>query len=105
MAGQRVSEEPTDLEAPVEEILHLDETGRISRVRLPDGLMVIRKEALGTWAGERVRHEAAVLERLRGVPGVPQIVAGSVPGVLTFVDDGGEPLRNALREGPYDLAA
>src|SRR6201996_9162231 len=45
---------------------------RITRLFLP-GRTVIRKEPLGPDANRRVRHEVAMLERLRGVNGLAQL--------------------------------
>ncbi|MEV4605040.1 hypothetical protein AB0K15_47835, partial [Amycolatopsis sp. NPDC049253] len=45
---------------------------RVTRVLLPGGVAAIRKEPLGLDAQPRLRHEVAILERLRGVDGVAQ---------------------------------
>jgi hypothetical protein len=47
------------------EIVHSSERTRVTRLFVP-GRTVIRKEPLGPDADRRVRHEAAMLERLRG---------------------------------------
>jgi hypothetical protein len=52
------------------ETVHESERTRITRIFLP-GRTVIRKEPLGPDAERRLRHEAAMLERLRGVKGWP----------------------------------
>ncbi|QRP42727.1 hypothetical protein [Amycolatopsis sp. FDAARGOS 1241] len=44
------------------------------------GRTVIRKELLGPDAERRLRHERAMLERLRGVAGVAQLEAPPYPG-------------------------
>ena len=54
------------------EVLQQTNRVRIDRLRLP-GLVVIRKEPLGPDAERRVRHELAMLERLRGLEGVAQL--------------------------------
>ena len=54
------------------EVVHESARTRVSRLFLPGGT-VIRKEPLGPDAERRVRHEAAMLERLRGVAGVVQL--------------------------------
>ena len=48
--------------------LHESERTRVTRLFSP-GRTVIRKEPLGPDAQRRVQHEAAMLERLRGVRG------------------------------------
>jgi hypothetical protein len=47
------------------EVVHSSERTRITRLFLP-GRTIIRKEPLGPDVGRRVRHEAAMLERLLG---------------------------------------
>jgi hypothetical protein len=54
------------------EIVHESDRTRVTRLFLPGGT-VIRKEPLGPDAERRARHEAAILERLRGVAGVVQL--------------------------------
>ena len=54
------------------EIVHSSERTRVTRLFLP-GRTVIRKEPLGPDAERRVRHEAAMLERLLGVAGVARL--------------------------------
>jgi GAF domain-containing protein len=54
------------------EVVHESAPTRITRHFLPDRT-VIRKETLGPDAERRLRHEVAVLERLRGAPGVVQL--------------------------------
>src|ERR1700685_4692576 len=60
------------LSAPVKpvpaDIVHESGRTRITRLVLPGGT-VIRKEPLGADGERRVRHEGAMLERLRGVAG------------------------------------
>jgi hypothetical protein len=74
------------------EIVHSSERTRITRLFLP-GRTVIRKEPLGPDAERRVRHEVAVLERLRGVPGVVQLAeAPEYPGSVVLEDAGGTSL-------------
>ena len=51
---------------------------------------MIRKEPLGPDAERRVRHEMAMLERLRGVAGVAQLAdAPRYPGSILLADAGG----------------
>jgi signal transduction histidine kinase len=54
------------------ETVHLSERTRVTRLFLAGGT-VIRKEPLGPSGEGRVRHEVAMLERLRGVTGVAQL--------------------------------
>jgi hypothetical protein len=61
---------------------------RITRLVVPGG-RVIRKEPLGPDAERRVRHEVAVLERLRGLAGVAQLAgAPRYPGSVVLADQG-----------------
>ena len=53
--------------------VHESERTRVTRLFLP-GRTVVRKEPLGPDAERRLRHELAILERLRGVAGVAQLV-------------------------------
>src|ERR1700733_7975101 len=71
------------------EVVHASERTRITRLFLP-GRTVIRKEPLGPDAERRVRHEAAMLERLLGVAGVAQLAeAQRSPGPVVLEDAGG----------------
>ncbi|MEV8516453.1 AAA family ATPase [Dactylosporangium sp. NPDC051484] len=61
---------------------------RITRLYV-DGRTVIRKEPLGPDAQRRVQHESAILERLRGVAGVAQLVeVPADPESITIEDVG-----------------
>ncbi|WP_433286422.1 AAA family ATPase [Pseudonocardia sp. CA-142604] len=61
---------------------------RVTRLSLPGGA-VVRKEPLGPDAQRRLRHEVAILERLRGVDGVAQLVdAPRYPGSIVLADAG-----------------
>ncbi|WP_142096051.1 AAA family ATPase [Pseudonocardia cypriaca] len=80
--------------------VHESERTRITRLGAP-GRTVIRKEPLGPDAERRLRHESAMLERLRGVPGVAQLV--SCPkgeGAFLLADVGG----TSLAERPMPMA-
>jgi signal transduction histidine kinase len=69
-------------------VLRESETSRVTRLFLPGG-PVVRKEPLGPGAERRLRHERAMLERLRGVAGVAQLVAiPGAPGSLVLADAG-----------------
>ena len=74
------------------EVVHESERTRVTRLFLP-GRTVIRKEPLGPDAERRVRHEVAMLERLRGVAGVAQLAeAPRYPGSVVLEDAGGASL-------------
>ncbi|WP_327000565.1 AAA family ATPase [Dactylosporangium sp. NBC_01737] len=63
----------------------------------------MRKEPLGRDAQRRVRHELAILERLRGVTGVAQLVqAPSFPGSVVVRDVGGVSLAELVKPLPVD---
>ena len=74
------------------EVLHESVRTRVSRLFLA-GRTVIRKEPLGPDAQRRLRHELAVLERLRGVAGVAQVLdEPRYPGSIIVEDVGGTSL-------------
>ncbi len=67
-------------------IVHESGRTRITRLVVPGGT-VIRKEPLGPDGERRVRHEVAVLERLRGAAGVAQLAgAPRYPGSVVLAD-------------------
>ena len=69
----------------------------MTRLFLP-GRTVIRKEPLGPDAERRVRHEMAMLERLRGVAGVAQLAeAPRYPGSVVLADAGGASLAGVAK--------
>ena len=79
------------------EIVHESGRTRITQLVLPGGT-VIRKEPLGPDGERRVRHEVAVLERLRGVAGVAQLAeAPRYPGSVVLADAGGASLAAAAK--------
>jgi signal transduction histidine kinase len=83
------------------EIVHESGRTRITRLVLPGGT-VIRKEPLGVDGERRVRHEVAMLERLRGVAGVAQLaVTPRYQGSVVLADAG----RVGLAEAAKPLAA
>src|SRR4051812_21691742 len=68
--------------------LHESACTRVTRLSLCEGA-VVRKEPLGSDAQRRLRHEVAILERLRGVDGVAQLVeAPRYPGSIVLADAG-----------------
>src|SRR5271165_7161856 len=87
-----------DRDLPVRaEIVHENERIRVTRVFL-SGRTVIRKEPLGPDAARRLQHEVTVLERLRGVIGVAQVLdEPRYPGSLTLVDAGQASLAQVVR--------
>ena len=71
------------------ETLHESGRTRVTRLFLP-GRTVIRKEPLGPDAVGRLEHERAMLERLRGVDGVAQVVdAPRYSDSIVLADVGG----------------
>ena len=97
---------PTSEDPPVRaEVVHESERTRVTRLFLPGGA-VIRKEPLGPGAERRLRHEAAVLGRLRGVAGVVQLAdAPRYPESIMLADAGGASLAGLAMPLPAeDLA-
>jgi diguanylate cyclase (GGDEF)-like protein len=75
------------------DILYRSERTIVSRVVDPvTGTAEIRKFCLGPDAAARCRHEARMLERLAGIPGVSQLVSVGTRPVLVLRDFGGAPL-------------
>ena len=82
------------------EVVHSSERTRVTRLFLPGGT-VIRKEPLGPDADRRVRHEAAMLERLLGVAGVAQLAqAPRYPGSIVLEDADGAGLAGLTGPRP-----
>ena len=76
------------------EVLHASERTRVTRLFLP-GRTVIRKEPLGPDAQRRLRQELAMLERLRGIPGVAQLLEDiRYPGSVALADVAGASLAS-----------
>src|SRR4051794_32574634 len=74
------------------EVLHESARTRVTRLSVAGGT-VIRKEPLGPDAPRRLQHELAILERLRGVAGVAQLVAAPrYPGSIVMEDVAGTSL-------------
>ena len=82
-----------DRDLPVRvELVHESGRTRVTRLFL-DGRTIIRKEPLGPDADRRLRHERAILERLRGVAGVAQLVeTPQYPNSIMIADGGGTSL-------------
>jgi serine/threonine protein kinase len=87
-----------DRDPPVRaEILHESERTRVTRLFFP-GRSVIHKEPLGPDAQRRLQHEVAMLERVRGVVGVPQLLdAPRYPGSIVVEDVGGMSLAGQVK--------
>jgi hypothetical protein len=77
-----------DPPARAEVLLHESARTRVTQVPLPCGAAVC-KEPLGPDAQRRLRHELSMLERLRGVDGVAQLVdAPRYAGSIVLADAG-----------------
>ena len=89
---------PLGRDSPVRAgVVHESERTRVTRLFL-GGRAVILKEPLGPDAERRLRHEAAVLERLRGVSGVVQLLeAPQYAGSLVLADAGGTSLAKVAK--------
>jgi predicted ATPase/signal transduction histidine kinase len=97
-AGEQPGRDPP---ARAEVLLHDSALTRVTRLFLP-GRTVVRKEPLGPDADRRLRHEVAMLQRLRGVAGVVQLVdAPQYPGSIVLADVGGTSLAGRAR--PLDV--
>src|SRR3954451_17130222 len=95
--------------------MELESTDRLTRTELLRGhgrtrvtrlffgnRTLISKEPLGSDAEARLAHEAAILERLRGVDGVAQLLdTPRYPGSIVLEDAGGESL--AALATPFEL--
>jgi diguanylate cyclase (GGDEF)-like protein len=94
----------------LEELLYESERTRVTRIWLPNGAgAVIRKEPLGPGAAHRLRHELAMLERLAGVDGIPQLAPDTGPDsrhpdAITLVDAAGVALAAAIAAAPLQPA-
>jgi serine/threonine protein kinase len=82
------------------EVLHESERTRITRVFLATG-SVTRKEPLGADAYRRLRREEAMLDRLRGVEGVAQMVrVPQYPASIVLEDAGDRTLGSSFAPLP-----
>src|ERR1700751_2380639 len=83
-------------------VVHESERTRITRLFWP-GRTVIRKEPLGPDAQRRLRHEATMLERLRGVAGVAQLAEDArYPETVMLEGVGAASLADMTRPLPVD---
>jgi diguanylate cyclase (GGDEF)-like protein len=91
-----------------EETLFGNARTRVSRITAPDGSQLIRKEALGPNGLARALQEAAIMERLAGLDGVPQLAGPPVGPALSIRAIPARPLAeliSAAAPGPaLDLA-
>jgi signal transduction histidine kinase len=79
------------------ELVRESERSRVTRLFFA-GRMVIGKEPLGPDAERRLHHEVAMLERLRGVVGVAQLVeAPRYPRSIVMADAGGRSLAGVAK--------
>ncbi|HEX2301188.1 MAG TPA: protein kinase, partial [Pseudonocardiaceae bacterium] len=79
------------------EVLYKSERTRVTRLFCA-GRTVIAKEPLGPDAQRRLQHELAMLERLRGVVGVAQLVdAPRYPGSIVLADAGATSLAGSAK--------
>ncbi|WP_045739919.1 diguanylate cyclase [Actinoplanes rectilineatus] len=74
------------------EVLYDSDRTHVVRLQQPDGSWVVCKRPLGPRAADRLRNEVAVLRRLHGVPGTPQLAAGEQTETLTLRDFPASPL-------------
>src|SRR3954470_16314448 len=90
-----------DPPAPAEVLVHECARTRVTRLFVP-GRTVIRKEPLGPDADRRLRHEMAMLQRLRDIAGIAQLVeTPRYPGSVVLTDAGGTSLAGRAR--PLDV--
>ena len=83
-------------------LVHDGERSRITRVFV-DGRTVIRKEPVGPGARRRLIQEREVLVRLRGLPGIAQLLDSPLyPGSLVLADGGGPDLARRPRPWAVD---
>jgi signal transduction histidine kinase len=84
------------------ETVHVSEHTRITRL-FSAGRTVIRKEPLGPDADRRLRHELAILERLRGGEGVAQLAeAPRYAGSVVVADAGRTSLAGVAKPVAVD---
>ncbi|HVH24575.1 MAG TPA: AAA family ATPase, partial [Pseudonocardia sp.] len=85
------------------DVLHESDRTRVSRLFLA-GRTVIRKEPLGPDAERRLGHELGMLERLRGVDGVAQVLdEPRYPGSIVVADVGGTSLAGLTKPLAVDV--
>ncbi|HET9518367.1 MAG TPA: AAA family ATPase, partial [Actinoplanes sp.] len=84
-SGVQLSRDPPGRD----DIVHEDPRTRVTRAVVA-GQSVIRKEPVGPDADRRLQHELAMLQRLRGVPGVARLAddVPERPGSVLLIDEG-----------------
>jgi serine/threonine protein kinase len=89
-----------------EKILFRSELTRVFRREAPGYAGIIVKQMLGPNAGERLRHERRILERLVGLEGVPRLVPGCfAPQAFAMEDTRSVPLAALLRHQGLQVPA
>ncbi|GAB3272827.1 EAL domain-containing protein [Kineosporia babensis] len=88
--------------APGEVLIHDDQFGRITRIGSGEEAL-IRREMRGPNASARARHAAAVMERLRGITGVPQLVDGVTGPIYHVKAFRGNSLRKLMLSQTWHL--
>jgi diguanylate cyclase (GGDEF)-like protein len=85
-------------------VLYRSDRSRVARQWAPDGRRtVIVKQLTGPGAARRLRHEVAILERLAGTVGVPQLAPPPhPPGAILLTDLGGQSLAEMVVAGPVE---
>src|ERR1700733_985994 len=102
LAGEQAALRPGPDPSVRVEVVDFSERTRVTRLFLA-GRTVIRKEPLGPDAERRVRHEVAMLERLRGVAGVAQLAEErQYPGSVVLADAGEASLAGLAKPLPVD---
>ncbi|GIE32394.1 serine/threonine protein kinase [Actinoplanes italicus] len=84
------------IEDRAEVLLHDSDRTRVTRVRLDDGISVVRKQPLGAGAAARLSNELAVLRRLESVGGTPRLAPESLDGILSLRDDSGRTIAEEV---------
>src|SRR6185437_16886203 len=95
-----------DTDPPVRfTVVHDSARTRVTRLPRADRTLIV-KEPLGPDAASRLRHETAILERLRGAQGVAQLADESPhEGSIVLVDAGDSTLAELQKPLPArDLA-
>ncbi|WP_432989528.1 AAA family ATPase [Dactylosporangium sp. CA-233914] len=88
---------PPARDPPIRAVVHESNRTRVTRLFLA-GRPCVRKEPLGCDARRRVQHELAMLERLRGVDGVAQLVeAPRDAQSIVLADAGGASLATLAK--------
>ena len=85
-------------------VLYANDHARVTRRTLPgDAGRVVVKQAIGTEAMRRLRHEAVMLERLARIDGVVKLASvPAEPNTLVMQDEGAVALTDYLRTHKLD---